>query len=78
MGDKREQQIDLSYFKGKTIAILGYANHGRDHALKLRNSGINVVVALRHDVPSTGWVEDGFRIVSVYEAVDEADVIQVW
>ncbi|MBP1156074.1 MULTISPECIES: NAD(P)-dependent oxidoreductase [unclassified Paenibacillus] len=78
MTGKQEQDVDLSYFKGKTVAILGYADHGKEHALKLRNNGINVVVALRHEVASTGWVEEGFRVVSVYEAVDEADVIQVW
>jgi ketol-acid reductoisomerase len=78
MSNGQKQNVDLSYFKNKTVAILGYGDNGKDHAHKLREEGIDVVVALRHDVPSAGWKEDGFRVVSVYEAVDEADVIQVW
>lgn len=73
-----QQQVDLSHLKGKTVAILGYGNNGKEHAHKLRDSGIKVVVALRHGVVSEGWQEEGFRVISVWEAVDEADVIQVW
>jgi ketol-acid reductoisomerase len=78
MSTEQVSDVDFSYFKNKTVAILGYGDNGKDHAHRLRNEGIQVVVALRHDVPSDGWKEQGFRVVSVYEAIDEADVIQVW
>ena len=32
---------------GKTIAVLGYGNQGRAHALNLRDSGLRVVVGGR-------------------------------
>lgn len=72
------QEVDLSYFQGKTIAILGYEHNGHDHARKLRDSGIRVVVALRHDSSPALWQQTGFHVVSLWEAIDEADVVQIW
>lgn len=73
-----ETEVDLSYLKGKTVAILGYENHGYDHAQKLRLSGIPVLVVLREGTSNEKWEEDGLHVVSVWEAVEKADVIQVW
>ena len=38
--------------KTARIAVLGYGSQGRAHALNLRDSGLDVVVGLRPEVPS--------------------------
>jgi ketol-acid reductoisomerase len=72
------KDANLSYLNGKIVAILGYGNQGSDHAQKLRDSGIRVIVALREGTSWNGWKEDDFEVLSVWEAVDKADIIQVW
>jgi ketol-acid reductoisomerase len=73
-----DSDADLSLLKGKTIAILGYGSQGHAHALNLRDSGINVVVAQREGgVNYKKAVEDGWRPVSIAEAVKQADWIHI-
>lgn len=57
------------------VAILGYGNQGRAHALNLRDSGVTVTVGAR---PGKGFdqaVEDGFSPVAFETAVDAAPVV---
>ena len=42
-----DKDADLGVLKGKKIAILGYGIQGRGHALNLRDSGLDVIVAQR-------------------------------
>ena len=42
-----DKDADLSLIKGKKVAIVGYGSQGHAHALNLKDSGINVTVALR-------------------------------
>jgi ketol-acid reductoisomerase len=72
----RDEDADLSYIKNKVIVILGYGSQGRAWALNLRDSGLNVVVALERRGDS--WKraeEDGFKPMSTKEAVSNADTI---
>ena len=39
------QDCDLNRLNGKTVAIMGYGSQGHAHALNLKESGVNVVVA---------------------------------
>ena len=41
-----EKDCDLGKLDGKKIAIIGYGSQGHAHALNLRDSGCDVVVAL--------------------------------
>lgn len=70
----------LHYFQGKTIAILGYRDDGgRQQAQALRENGIDVVIGLREE--DEVWVialNDGFPVYNVWEAVEHADIAQVW
>lgn len=69
----------FEHLKGKTVAIFGSGSEGIEHARKLRANGIKVLVALRQGTPpAKEWEEEGYDIVSIYEAADKAQVIQVW
>ena len=71
-----EKDADLSLLKGKTIGIVGYGSQGHAHALNLRDSGCNVVVASRPGGP--GWKAaeaDGFKVMSVADATKAADIL---
>ena len=41
-----EQDCNLELLKGKKIVIVGYGSQGHAHALNLRDSGMDVTVAL--------------------------------
>jgi ketol-acid reductoisomerase len=73
-----EKDADLSSLKGRTVAIIGYGSQGHAHALNLRDSGVNVVVA---DVPGTpNWDKAkaaGLNVMTTSEASKAADVIMI-
>ncbi|WAH38184.1 ketol-acid reductoisomerase [Alicyclobacillus dauci] len=72
-----DADISLQPLSNKKIAVIGYGSQGHAHALNLRDSGFDVVVGLR---PGSSWeraVEDGFMVLPVGEAVEEADVIMI-
>jgi ketol-acid reductoisomerase len=73
-----EADADLNLLKGKTIAILGYGSQGHAHALNLRDSGINVIVAQRAGGDNyKKAVEDGWKPLSAAEAVKQADWVHI-
>lgn len=60
----------------KNVVVFGYGSQGRGQALNLRDSGVQVQVALRPGGPS--WVqacEDGWSPVDVATAAQDADVL---
>ena len=69
--------IDLGPIQGCKLAIIGYGNHGRSHALCLRDSGVEKIrIALRINSPSKAKAKaDGFEVISLEEAADWADAI---
>jgi ketol-acid reductoisomerase len=72
-----DADADLSLIRGKRVAILGYGNQGRPHALNLRDSGVaELRIALRPDAPRTAQASaDGFEIVRPAEAAAWADLL---
>jgi ketol-acid reductoisomerase len=73
-----EKDGDLSYLSGKTVAIVGYGSQGHAHALNLRDSGIDVIVALYEGSPSWKKAEAaGLKVMTVSEAAQAADVLMM-
>lgn len=73
-----EDEADLKHLDGRTVGILGYGAQGRAHALNVRDSGIEVVVAQRPGGPNFELaIKDGFQPVSIEDATKQADVVNV-
>ncbi len=73
-----DKDADLSYLKGKTIAVLGYGSQGHAHALNLKDSGMDVVVGLRKDSHSWQKAESaGLKVMTAFEAAKAADFIMM-
>src|SRR4051812_10274478 len=69
-------EIHLERIRSQRIAILGYGSQGRPHALNLRDSGLNVSVALYDGSPSwTRAADEGFQVLTVEEAARTCDVL---
>ncbi|MEK6675144.1 MAG: ketol-acid reductoisomerase [Planctomycetota bacterium] len=71
----READVDRSVLTGRTVAIVGYGNQGRAHALNLRDSGTKIVVGQRPGTSFDRAVSDGFSPLSVRTAVVQSDLI---
>ena len=73
-----DHDADLSIIQRRSVAVIGYGSQGHAHALSLRDSGVDVRVGLREGSPSRAKAEaEGLRVVSVAEAVEEADLIMI-
>jgi ketol-acid reductoisomerase len=73
-----EKDGNLELLKNDTVAIVGYGSQGHAHALNLRDSGVNVVVALYAGSKSAAKAEAaGLRVMSVSEAAKAASVIMI-
>ncbi len=71
-----ERDADASLIKAKRVAVIGYGAQGHAHALNLRDSGVDVVVALHKTARRMADAErDGFAPVSVAEATASCDVL---
>lgn len=73
-----DNDADLNLLKGKTVAVIGYGSQGHAQAQNLKDSGVNVIIGLRRDLPE--WdaaVEYGFEVMTVAEAAEKAQIIQI-
>ena len=73
-----EKDGSLARLQGKTVAIIGYGSQGHAHALNLRDSGVDVVVAEMAGTPNWQRAEAaGLRIMSAADASKIASVIMI-
>ncbi len=73
-----DDDADLSIIASKKVAVIGYGSQGHAHALNLRDSGVDVRVGLREGSASRAKAEnEGLRVLSVVDAVKEADVVVI-
>ena len=73
-----DKDCDLSLIQGKKVTIIGYGSQGHAHANNLKDSGVDVTVALRKGSSSAAKAEAaGLTVKDTVTAVSEADVVMV-
>jgi len=73
-----DKDADLSLIKGKKVTIVGYGSQGHAHANNLKDSGVDVTVALRDGSSSAIKAENsGLKVMNVADAVAAADLIMI-
>ncbi|WP_168017077.1 ketol-acid reductoisomerase [Halomonas salinarum] len=73
-----DKDCDLSLIQGKKVTIVGYGSQGHAHANNLKESGVDVTVALRPESSSAAKAEAaGLKVASVAEASKTADVVML-
>jgi ketol-acid reductoisomerase len=73
-----DNDADLKFLDGKTIAVIGFGAQGKAQAQCLKDSGINVVLGLRLNGESWQAAKSlGFEVLPVKEAAERADIIHI-
>lgn len=73
-----ENSGDLAVVRAKKVAVFGYGSQGHAHALNLRDSGVEVRVALEADSRSQAKARDaGFPVLSPRQAAEWGDVLVI-
>ncbi|MCU7836822.1 MAG: ketol-acid reductoisomerase [gamma proteobacterium symbiont of Taylorina sp.] len=73
-----DKDCDLSIIKGMKVTIVGYGSQGNAHANNLKDSGVDVTVALRPGSTSAAKAEaSGLTVKTAAEAVKEADLVMI-
>lgn len=73
-----DDDADLSVIQGRKVAVIGYGSQGHAHALNLRDSGVDVRVGLAEGSKSRAKAQaEGLRVLSVADAVKEADLVVI-
>ncbi|MCL6442439.1 MAG: hypothetical protein K6T83_03070 [Alicyclobacillus sp.] len=78
MTEKELEELIIRCYQGKTIAILGYRDCSpRQRAAFFRAHGIHVLIGLRPDDECWHDAErDGFIVLPVWEAAEQAQIAQ--
>ena len=72
----RDADIDPELIRGRRVAVIGYGNQGRAQGLNLRDSGVDVTIALPAGSGSRARAAgDGFEPVEAAAAAAGADVV---
>ncbi len=70
-----DREIDERALDGQRVVVFGYGAQGRAQAQNLRDSGVDVAVALRDGSPRRARaIEDGIAVVSVTDGAAQADL----
>ena len=73
-----DKDADLSIIQGMKVAIVGYGSQGHAHANNLKDSGVDVVVALRPGSASAKKAEAaGLKVAAIDAAVKGADLVMI-
>ncbi len=73
-----DKDADLSIIRGKKVAVVGYGSQGHAHANNLKDSGVDVIVALRPGSSSEAKAKGaGLQVMSVEDAVKAADLVML-
>ena len=73
-----DQDANPGLIQGKKVAIIGFGSQGHAHALNLKDSGVDVRVALRPGSKSQSKAEaEGLTVMPVRSAAEWADVVMI-
>src|SRR5210317_1110652 len=73
-----DKDCDLSIIKGMKVTIVGYGSQGNAHANNLKESGVDVTVALREGSASAAKAQSaGLTVKNVPDAVVTADLVMI-
>lgn len=73
-----EKDSNLNLIKSKKVAVIGYGSQGFGHSNNLKDSGVDVVVALKKGSKSKEKAEKvGIKVMEVKDAVKWADLVMV-
>jgi len=73
-----DKDADLNIIKSMKVAIVGYGSQGHAHANNLKDSGVEVVVALRAGSASAAKASaSGLEVKSVEDATAWADLVMI-
>lgn len=73
-----EKDANLELIKTKKVAVVGYGSQGYGHSNNLKESGVDVAVALRKNSPSWAKAESaGLKVMEVTDAAKWADLIMI-
>ena len=73
-----DDDADIEIIKKLNVTIVGYGSQGHAHANNLKDSGVNVTVALREG--SSSWnkaAEAGLTVMPVAESIQDADLVMI-
>ena len=71
-----DKDADISIIQGRKVAVLGFGSQGHAHAANLKESGVNVTVALRKGGASWDKAKSaGHNVLEINEAVKNAEAI---
>jgi ketol-acid reductoisomerase len=73
-----DRDCDLSIIKGMKVTIVGYGSQGHAHANNLKDSGVDVTIALRAGSASAAKAEAaGLVVKNAADAVKDADLVMI-
>lgn len=73
-----DKDCDLAIIQGKKVVIVGYGSQGHAHANNLKDSGVDVCVALREGSASAAKATSaGLKVKNTANAIGDADVVMI-
>jgi ketol-acid reductoisomerase len=72
-----EKDGNLDYLSRRTVAIIGYGSQGHAHALNLRDSGVDVIVAESSPRSIAKAEAAGLKVMTAAEAAKAANVVMI-
>lgn len=72
-----EDDANLNMLSGKTVGVIGYGNLGRPVANNLRDSGIRLLIGVRHDETGEQARQDGFAPQNIEDIIGKCHILML-
>lgn len=73
-----DKDCDISIIQGQKVTVVGFGSQGHAHAMNLKDSGVDVTIALRAGSASAAKAEAvGLTVKNTPEAIQDADVVMI-